>query len=147
MEHLDKQRLLKAKYSCLQKTKEVRKEKKDSRGREDDEIQKTVDHLKFVDNMQWGITMSEKRHLPDSLKCRVVGCIEMVLYHADTARRLNVSRSVVPRLWNQYQTEAYVSRRNVPGQPRATTPAGDHLSLFRPEGKGFMCRNLLQTTL
>ncbi|GFW50893.1 HTH_Tnp_Tc3_2 domain-containing protein [Trichonephila clavipes] len=43
----------------------------------------------------------------------------------DAARRLNVSRSVVHRLWNQYQIEASVSRRNVPGRPRATTPAGD----------------------
>ncbi|GFT70856.1 transposable element Tcb2 transposase [Trichonephila clavipes] len=36
----------------------------------------------------------------------------------------NVSRSAVHRLWNQYQTEASVSRRHVPGRPRATTPAG-----------------------
>ncbi|GFS76051.1 HTH_Tnp_Tc3_2 domain-containing protein [Trichonephila clavipes] len=44
---------------------------------------------------------------------------------ADAARRLNVSRTVVHRLWNQYQTKASVSRRHVSGQPRATTPAGD----------------------
>ncbi|GFW87119.1 HTH_Tnp_Tc3_2 domain-containing protein [Trichonephila clavipes] len=44
---------------------------------------------------------------------------------ADAARRLNVSRSVVQRLWDQYQSEDSVSRRPVPGRPRATTPAED----------------------
>ncbi|GFX16575.1 HTH_Tnp_Tc3_2 domain-containing protein [Trichonephila clavipes] len=43
----------------------------------------------------------------------------------DAARRLNVSHSVVRRLWNQYQTEASVSRRHVPGRSRATKPAED----------------------
>ncbi|GFW22191.1 transposable element Tc3 transposase [Trichonephila clavipes] len=44
---------------------------------------------------------------------------------ADAARRLNVSRSVVQRLWDQYQSKDSVSRRPVPGRPRATTPAED----------------------
>ncbi|GFW94117.1 paired domain-containing protein [Trichonephila clavipes] len=47
------------------------------------------------------------------------------LSQADAARRLNVSRSVVQRLWDQYQSEDSVSRRPVPGRPRATTPAED----------------------
>ncbi|GFT44704.1 transposable element Tcb2 transposase [Trichonephila clavipes] len=38
---------------------------------------------------------------------------------------VNVSRSVVQRLWDQYQSEDSVSRRPVPGRPRATTPAED----------------------
>ncbi|GFV14315.1 uncharacterized protein TNCV_807471 [Trichonephila clavipes] len=42
---------------------------------------------------------------------------------ANVARRLNVSRSIVQRLWDQYQSEDSVSRRPVPGRPRATTPA------------------------
>ncbi|GFW89722.1 HTH_Tnp_Tc3_2 domain-containing protein [Trichonephila clavipes] len=49
----------------------------------------------------------------------------MGLSQADAARRLNVSRSVVQRLWDQYQSEDFVSRRPVPGRPRATTPAED----------------------
>ncbi|GFW31844.1 putative transposable element [Trichonephila clavipes] len=40
MERFDKQRLLKAKYSCLQITKKARKEKKLKRKREDDEFKK-----------------------------------------------------------------------------------------------------------
>ncbi|GFV72846.1 hypothetical protein TNCV_1325571 [Trichonephila clavipes] len=35
----------------------------------------------------------------------------MGLSQADAARRLNVSRSVVQRLWDQYQSEDSVSRR------------------------------------
>ncbi|GFU31167.1 HTH_Tnp_Tc3_2 domain-containing protein [Trichonephila clavipes] len=51
--------------------------------------------------------------------------MEMGLSQDDAARRLNVSRSVVQRLWDQYQSEDSVSRRPVPGRPRATTPAED----------------------
>ncbi|GFV36288.1 uncharacterized protein TNCV_2233351 [Trichonephila clavipes] len=56
------------------------------------------------------------------------------------ARHLNVSRSVVHRLWNQYQTEAFVSRRHVPDRPRATTPAGDRFyCCFGPMEKTDFC--------
>ncbi|GFV15204.1 transposable element Tcb2 transposase [Trichonephila clavipes] len=69
--------------------------------------------------------MSQRRRLPNSLRWRAVGWVEMGLSQADVARRLNVSRSVVQRLWDQYQSEDSVSRRPVPGRPRATTPAED----------------------
>ncbi|GFW91781.1 transposable element Tcb2 transposase [Trichonephila clavipes] len=69
--------------------------------------------------------MSQRRRLPNSLRWRAVGWMEMGLLQADAARRLNVSRSVVQRLWDQYQSEDSVSRRPVPGRPRATTPAED----------------------
>ncbi|GFV86439.1 transposable element Tcb2 transposase [Trichonephila clavipes] len=69
--------------------------------------------------------MSQRRRLPNSLRWRAVGWMEMELSQADAARRLNVSRSVVQRLWDQYQSEDSVSRRPVPGRPRATTPAED----------------------
>ncbi|GBM79362.1 hypothetical protein AVEN_236089-1 [Araneus ventricosus] len=51
--------------------------------------------------------------------------MEMGLSQADAARRLNVSRSVVQRLWDHYQSEDSVSRRHVSGRPRVTTPAED----------------------
>ncbi|GFS83291.1 HTH_Tnp_Tc3_2 domain-containing protein [Trichonephila clavipes] len=69
--------------------------------------------------------MSQRRRLPNSLRWRAVGWMEMGLSQADVARRLNVSRSVVQRLWDQYQSEDSVSRRPVSGRPRATTPAED----------------------
>ncbi|GFU72331.1 transposable element Tcb2 transposase [Trichonephila clavipes] len=49
--------------------------------------------------------MSQRRRLPNSLRWRAVGWMEMGLSQADVARRLNV--------------------RPVPGRPRATTPAED----------------------
>ncbi|GFV30985.1 uncharacterized protein TNCV_4014191 [Trichonephila clavipes] len=49
----------------------------------------------------------------------------MGLSQADAARRLNVSHSMAHRLWNQYETEAHVTRRQVPGRPQSTTPAGN----------------------
>ncbi|GFS76610.1 transposable element Tcb2 transposase [Trichonephila clavipes] len=70
--------------------------------------------------------MSERSRLPDSLRWRVVRWTEMGLSHADAVRSLNVSRCVVNRLWNQYQTKASGSRRHVLGRPRAITPEGDH---------------------
>ncbi|GFW28444.1 uncharacterized protein TNCV_4641091 [Trichonephila clavipes] len=85
--------------------------------------------------------MSERRRLPHSLSCRSLGFdVEMGLSHVDGARRFNVSRSVVHRLWNQYQTEASVSRRHVPGLPRATIPVGNRFIALRSEKKGFLCR-------
>ncbi|GFX24228.1 paired domain-containing protein [Trichonephila clavipes] len=50
----------------------------------------------------------------------------MELSQADAARRLNMTRSVVHRLWNPYQTEESVSR-NVPHQ-------GEEYPLVRCEG-------------
>ncbi|GFW78148.1 uncharacterized protein TNCV_136171 [Trichonephila clavipes] len=47
MECLDKQRLLREKYSCLQKTKEVGKGKRLKRKKEDDELLKNADHLEY----------------------------------------------------------------------------------------------------
>ncbi|GFV72144.1 transposable element Tc3 transposase [Trichonephila clavipes] len=91
--------------------------------------------------------MSQRRRLPNSLRWRAVGWMEMGLSQADVARRLNVSRSVVQRLWDQYLSEDSVSRRPVPGRPRATTPAEDRFQLFRQEGEEpLLCRSSLQTT-
>ncbi|GBM14122.1 Transposable element Tcb2 transposase [Araneus ventricosus] len=61
--------------------------------------------------------------LPDLLRWRAVGWMGMGLSQADVSRRLNVSRSVVQRLWDQYQSEDSVSIRPVSGRPRVTTPA------------------------
>ncbi|GFX29558.1 uncharacterized protein TNCV_4776301 [Trichonephila clavipes] len=49
--------------------------------------------------------MSQRRRLLNSLRWRAVGWMEMGLSQADAARRLNVSRSIVQRLWDQYQSE------------------------------------------
>ncbi|GBM31663.1 hypothetical protein AVEN_101282-1 [Araneus ventricosus] len=51
--------------------------------------------------------------------------MEMGLSQADAAKRHNVSRSVVQRLWDQYQSEDSVSRRHISDRARVTTPAED----------------------
>ncbi|GFW33578.1 transposable element Tcb2 transposase [Trichonephila clavipes] len=61
----------------------------------------------------------------DKLPQQLLDNVVQSMSQADVARRLNVSRSVVQRLWDQYQSEDSVSRRPVPGRPRATTPAED----------------------
>ncbi|GFW17908.1 transposable element Tcb2 transposase [Trichonephila clavipes] len=63
---------------------------------------------------------------PPSIELNADADIAVPQVKADAAaRRVNVSCSMVHRLWNQYQTEASVSRRHVPGRPRVTTPSGD----------------------
>ncbi|GFU85693.1 uncharacterized protein TNCV_3378291 [Trichonephila clavipes] len=47
---------------------------------------------------------------------------------------VSVSRSVVQRLWDQYQSEFCV-QKICSGRPRATTPAEDVFWLFRHEGE------------
>ncbi|GFW71038.1 transposable element Tcb2 transposase [Trichonephila clavipes] len=84
--------------------------------------------------------MSQRRRLPNSLRWRAVGWMEMGLSQADAARRLNVSRSVVQRLWDQYQSEDSVSRRPVPCRPRATTSEEDRfLALSARREKNHYC--------
>ncbi|GBM91698.1 hypothetical protein AVEN_24873-1 [Araneus ventricosus] len=51
--------------------------------------------------------------------------METGLAQADVAYGLNVSRSVVQRLWNQFQSENSVSRRPVPGLQCVTTHSED----------------------
>ncbi|GFS95726.1 uncharacterized protein TNCV_251191 [Trichonephila clavipes] len=83
--------------------------------------------------------MSQRRRLPNLLRWRAVGWMEMGLSQADTARSRNVSRSVVQRLWDQYQSEDSVSRKPVPGRPRATTPAEDRFLALSARKKNHYC--------
>ena len=74
--------------------------------------------VKFV---QGSLIMLKKNRLSDSLSGRVNG--NGVVTSA--AMHLNVSRSVIQRLWNEFQTTDLVSGRPVLGRPRFTTPAKD----------------------
>ncbi|GFT74928.1 HTH_Tnp_Tc3_2 domain-containing protein [Trichonephila clavipes] len=71
--------------------------------------------------------MSERSRLPNLLRWRVVGRMEMGLSQAVAARRLNMSRSVVHTVSgiNIKPKHLSVSRKYVTGRPRATTLAGD----------------------
>ncbi|KFM71889.1 hypothetical protein X975_12123, partial [Stegodyphus mimosarum] len=63
--------------------------------------------------------------LPDSLRWRAIERMEIGMSQVNAARHLNVSRSVIHRLWNQFESEGSVSRRHAPGRPRVITPTGD----------------------
>ncbi|GFW56587.1 retrovirus-related Pol polyprotein from transposon TNT 1-94 [Trichonephila clavipes] len=82
--------------------------------------------ITFIDEtpISWR-TFKQKSVSLSTMEAEAVEWREMGLSQPDAARRLNVSHNVVHRLWNQYQTKTSVSRRHVPGRPRAITPAGD----------------------
>ncbi|GFV07402.1 transposable element Tcb2 transposase [Trichonephila clavipes] len=90
--------------------------------------------------------MSQRRRLLNSLRWRAVAWMEMGLSQADAARRLNVSRSVVQRLWDQYQSEESVSRRPVPGRTSYNTCRRPFSSSFGTKEEPLLCRSSLQTT-
>ncbi|GFV56034.1 paired domain-containing protein [Trichonephila clavipes] len=73
--------------------------------------------------------------------------MEMGWSQADAARRLKICLVVLFKLWDQYQSDDSVSRRPVPGRPRATTPAEDRfLALSARRKEPLLCRSSLQTT-
>ncbi|GFW69657.1 hypothetical protein TNCV_490011 [Trichonephila clavipes] len=69
----------------------------------------------------------------------------MGLSQADVAN-VSMCLSVIHDFWINTNPDS-VSRRPVPGRPRATTPAEDRFQLFRHEGEEpLLCRSSLQTT-
>ncbi|GFV26639.1 DUF1758 domain-containing protein [Trichonephila clavipes] len=65
-----------------------------SRNHESTQNTRTLEHLMNFLRKEESLTMSRRNRLPDSLKWRVVGCMEMGLSRADATRNFNVSRSV-----------------------------------------------------
>ncbi|GFU95156.1 paired domain-containing protein [Trichonephila clavipes] len=82
--------------------------------------------------------MSQRRRL-NSLRWRAVGWMEMGLSQAETSQCV----FVVQRLWD-YQSEDSVSRRPVPGRPRAAQHLQKTVFFFRHEGEEpLLCRQLV----
>jgi transposase len=71
------------------------------------------------------LDMSSRNHLTEEFRWRAIGRLEAGQSQAEVARWLNVSRSVVPRLWNQFQQSQTASRRYSPGRPRITSARDD----------------------
>ncbi|GFU14517.1 uncharacterized protein TNCV_3251411 [Trichonephila clavipes] len=69
----------------------------------------------------------------------------MGLSQADAARRLNVSRSVVQRLWDQYQSEDSVSE-DLFRPTTSCVPAEDRFLALSAKKEPLLCRSSLQTT-
>ncbi|GBO22563.1 hypothetical protein AVEN_163339-1 [Araneus ventricosus] len=60
--------------------------------------------------------MSSRRHLPAEFHYRALYLLEAGQQLSDIARWLNVDRSVVSRLWNQFITTSAASRRPIEGR-------------------------------
>ncbi|GBM43139.1 Transposable element Tcb1 transposase [Araneus ventricosus] len=74
--------------------------------------------------------MTSRHHLPEELRWKVLGRLEAGQSHKEVARWLNVSPSVVHRLWQQFLTTDSASRRFSQGRRTSTTSADDrYLSL------------------
>ncbi|GFV16538.1 transposable element Tc3 transposase [Trichonephila clavipes] len=85
--------------------------------------------------------MSQRRRLPNSLRWRAVGWMEMGLSQADAARRLNVSRSVVQRLWDQYKSRRFCVQKTC---SRSTT---SYNTCRRPFSEALSARRRRTTTV
>ncbi|GFW44912.1 HTH_Tnp_Tc3_2 domain-containing protein [Trichonephila clavipes] len=95
--------------------------------------------------------MSQQRDLPESMAWRVTGRLESGHTQRSVADAFGVARSVVARLWNQFQETGNVRSRPMAGRPRATTSTNDrYIQLTarrnRTENATQLQRQLLLTT-
>ncbi|GFX29068.1 transposable element Tcb2 transposase [Trichonephila clavipes] len=66
-------------------------------------------------------TMSQRCHLTDSEAWRVVGWLEGGQTQAEVAQDIEVSQSVISRIWNRFLETGSAGRRPGQGRRRATT--------------------------
>ncbi|GFW23283.1 HTH_Tnp_Tc3_2 domain-containing protein [Trichonephila clavipes] len=71
------------------------------------------------------LRMSQQLDLPESMAWRVIGRLESGQTQRSVADAIGVARSVVARLWNQFQETGNVRRRPGAGRPRTTTSTDD----------------------
>ena len=90
------------------------------------------------------LNMASRHHLDISVKWREIGRMEAGQRQAEVSRvAMNIPRSVVSRLWRQFQTTQDVSRRPVQGRPRVTTEQDDrYLSLTARRHRTITARQL-----
>ena len=67
------------------------------------------------------------RRLPENQRWLAIGLLQGGSTPADVARQLNVSQSVISRLWNRHQQTGNVTDIHSAGRPRATTRQQDRL--------------------
>jgi transposase len=69
--------------------------------------------------------MERRNHLDDGQRWRAIGRMEAGQSHSEVARFMNVSESVISRLWRQFQETGTCHRRTSQGRPRVTTSQDD----------------------
>ena len=67
------------------------------------------------------------RRLTQDERLRALGMLQVGTRQVAVARAMNVSQSVISRLWSRHRATGSVQDRPRSGQPRATTQAQDRL--------------------
>ncbi|KAJ4441324.1 hypothetical protein ANN_11179 [Periplaneta americana] len=69
--------------------------------------------------------MSQRRQLDPVLKGRIIGRLEAGQTQTEVSRALNLTQSVISRLWRRFEDTGDVRRMPVQGRPWVTTPQED----------------------
>ncbi|KFM72212.1 Transposable element Tcb1 transposase, partial [Stegodyphus mimosarum] len=69
--------------------------------------------------------MTQRTHLDDFLRGRIIGRLECGRTQLEVSKELEIAQSVISRFWQRFQDDANVSRRYSTGRPRVTTPNED----------------------
>ncbi|GFV90336.1 transposable element Tcb2 transposase [Trichonephila clavipes] len=94
---------------------------------------------------------SVRRHLDAFTRGRIIGKLEEGRSVTSVAAEFGISRSIVSRLWRQFQTTGTAIRRFSSGRPRGTTPADDRYIVLqarrnRRQTAGEIARHTTQAT-
>ncbi|GFS56773.1 transposable element Tcb1 transposase [Trichonephila clavipes] len=92
-------------------------------------------------------TMSQRSHLTDSEVWRVVGKLEGGQTQDEVAQAIDVSQSVISRIWNHFLETGSAGRRPGQGRRRATTPNDDRYLVLTARRHRNMDATLLQQHL
>ncbi|KFM73940.1 Transposable element Tcb1 transposase, partial [Stegodyphus mimosarum] len=80
--------------------------------------------------------MTQRTHLDDFLRGRIIGRLECGRTQLEVSDELGIVQSVISRLWQQFQDDGNVIRRYRTGRPRVTTPNEDrHLAVTAKRNK------------
>ncbi|GFT24720.1 aprataxin [Trichonephila clavipes] len=67
------------------------------------------------------IVMAQRKHLDEFLRGRIIGRLECGRTQLEVSEEFRIAQSVISRLWQRFQEDAYVSRCYSTGRPRLTT--------------------------
>ncbi|GFU80005.1 transposable element Tcb2 transposase [Trichonephila clavipes] len=79
--------------------------------------------------------MSSRHHIDDFMRGRIIGKIEEGRKITDVAREIDITHSIVSRLWKSFKTTVMCSRRHGGGRVRSTTPAEDRYIVLSAKRK------------
>ncbi|GFY34484.1 transposable element Tcb1 transposase [Trichonephila clavipes] len=69
--------------------------------------------------------MAQRKHLDDFLRGRIIGRQECRRTQREVSEELEITQSVISRLWQRFQDDGNVSRCYSTGRPQVTSPNED----------------------